>query len=151
MMTDMKAEGMEKVRDEPSPVRIGLLVAGGVAAIAGGALLIEELTDLLRGRADLGETFGALVAIAIGLVLIAAGALLGDDPRRLGTGFWSATGGITLVAATAAFGLGLLVDLGTAGALAVAAVLIGLGVIAALVAAVASGSELPDWVWMLDD
>lgn len=181
MVTDM-GNMEDEVQAQRPALRIGLLVAGGASAVAGGALLIEELTDLLRGRADLDETFGALVAIAIGLMLLSAGALLGDGPRRLGTRYWLATGGIASVAAAAAFGLGLLVDLGTAGALAVgvalllavpvaggllaavidrrwglagglavATVLVGVGVVAALVAAVASGAEVPAWVWMLDD
>ena len=115
MVTDM-GNMEDEVQAQRPALRIGLLVAGGASAVAGGALVIEELTDLLRGRADLDETFGALVAIAIGLMLLSAGALLGDGPRRLGTRFWLATGGIASVAAAAAFGLGLLVDLGTAGA-----------------------------------
>jgi hypothetical protein len=181
MMTEMKDTKMETKVQRP-PLRIGLLVAGALAVLVGGVLLIEELTDLLRNSTDLDETFGALVAIAIGLIVLAAGGLLGDGPRRLGAGFGLATGGIAIVAAAAGFGLGLLVDLGTAGALAVAvgmllvaavaagllaavvdrrwglagglvvvALLVGVGVVAALVAAVASGADVPDWVRMLDD
>lgn len=175
MMTDTK------VTERPL-LRIGLLVVGAAIALAGGALVIEELADLLRGRADLDETFGALVAIALGTTLLAAGGLLDRGPRRLGTGFALATGGIALLAAAAVFGLGVLVEVGTVGAstlavgvllatllaggllasvvdrrwgvaagLAVVAVLVGVGVVAALVAVVASGSEVPAWVWMLDD
>lgn len=185
-MTGIKDMAMDKdmvkVRGERPPVRLGLLVAGGAMTLVGGVLLVEELTDLLRGRSDIDETFGALVAIALGLTALAAGGLLGQGPRRLGAGFGLATGGIAIGAAAAAFGLGGLVDLGTSGALvvaaavlvgvllaggllaavvdrrwglaaglAVAAVLLGVGVVAVLVAAVASGSEVPDWVWMLDD
>jgi hypothetical protein len=181
MMTEMKDRRMETKVQRP-PLRIGLLVAGALAVLVGGLLLIEELTDLLRNRPDLDETFGALVAIAIGLMLLAAGGLLGDGPHRLGVGFGLATGGIALVAAAGAYGLGLLVDLGTAGALAAAvgmllavavaagllaavvdrrwglagglavvALLVGVGVVAALVAALAYGVDVPDWVRMLDD
>lgn len=184
MMAEMRdMENMEQgMQAQRPPLRLGLLVAGSVVVLVGGLLLIEELTDLLRDRPDLDETFGALAAIAIGLVLLSAGGLLWSGPRRLRTGFWFATGGIAVVAAAAAFGLGLLVDLGTAGALAVAvgmllavsvsgallaavidrrwgiagglavgALLVGVGIVAALVAALASGTEVPDWVRMLDD
>ena len=122
-----------------SPLRLGLVGGGALTGLVGGALLVEELTDLLRGRADLDETFGALFAIAIGLTLLAGGALLRDGgARRLGSGFTLATAAIAVGAGVVAAVLATAVDLAgssvvvVAGAVTLGAVFVG-GLLAAAV------------------
>jgi len=107
-----------------SPLRYGMLGGGATTALAGGLFLVEELTDLLRGFSDLDELFGSLVAIAVGLTLLAGGALLRDGgaqgARRLGVGFTLATGGIAIGAGALAAVLAVAVDLGASGIVVVA-------------------------------
>ena len=105
-------------------LRPGLLIGGGATSLVGVVLLVEELTDLLRGSADLDETFGALLVIAVGLTLLAGGALLRDGgeqgARRLGTGFTLATAGIAIGAGALAAVLAGAVDLDASGVVVVA-------------------------------
>lgn len=121
-------------------LRPGLLIGGGATTLVGAVLLVEELTDLLRGAADLDETFGALVAIAVGLTLLAGGALLRDGgaqgARRLGTGFSLATAGVAVGAGAVAAVLAGAVDVETSGIVVIAgAVTLGVVLFGGLLAA----------------
>jgi hypothetical protein len=121
-------------------LRPGLLIGGGATTLVGAVLLVEELTDLLRGAADLDETFGALFAIAVGLTLLAGGALLRDGgeqgARRLGAGFTLATGGIAIGGGALAAVLAVAVDLAGSGVVVIAgAVTLGVVLVGGLLAA----------------
>ena len=129
METDMDrstdvGQGTGSVPAGRSSLRIGLLGGGAVTAFAGGLFLVEELTDLLRGASDLDEILGSLLAIAVGLTLLAGGALLRDvgeqGARRLGVGFTLATAGIAIGAGALAAILTVAVDLAASGVVVVA-------------------------------
>lgn len=130
METDMDSmdrdvgQGTGSVPAGRSPLRYGLLGGGAATALVGGLLLVEELTDLLRGFSDLDEIFGSLLAIAVGLTLLAGGAQLRDGEvqgaRRLGTSFTLATAGIAIGAGALAAVLAGAVDLAASGVVVVA-------------------------------
>lgn len=124
METIMNGEG-ERTSDTGlagrALLRPGLLVGGGAAMLVGVVLLVEELTDLLHGAADLDETFAALLAIAVGLTALAGGALLRDGgPRRLGVGFSFTTAGIAVGAGAIGAVLATAVDVEASGVVVIA-------------------------------
>ena len=122
MTQDMTQDGAAVQRAGRTP--LVLQVAGTGLLLVGALLLGEELLDGLWGRGDawtmgpdLAEVTGAVLAIALGGVMVAGGALhrSGAD-RRLGRGFAATAAAVSVAGAALAAWLGMLLDAGGAGA-----------------------------------